>query len=37
LGGAKILQKLQALEDKYPKFFGATGDYPIVVIEKKIE
>ena len=34
LGGAKILQKLQDLEDKYPKFFGAVGDYPIIVITK---
>ena len=35
LGGEKILRKLQQLEDKYPKFFGAIGDYPIIVIEKK--
>jgi SAM-dependent methyltransferase len=35
LGGATILKKLQDLEDKYPKFFGRVGDYPIIVIEKK--
>ncbi|MEO0044138.1 MAG: hypothetical protein RL329_3586 [Bacteroidota bacterium] len=34
LGGAALLQKLQHLEDKYPKFFGWFGDYPIIVISK---
>lgn len=34
LGGKKLLNFIQKLEKKHPKFFGRNGDYPIVVIKK---
>lgn len=34
LGGEKILRRLMRLEDRYPRFFGWVGDYPVVVIDK---
>lgn len=33
-GGKKILNWFQKMEDKYPKFWGAIGEYPIIVIRK---
>ena len=35
-GGKKILNWLQNKEDKYPKFFGKIGDYPILIIRKAL-
>jgi len=34
LGGKKILNWLKKSEDKYPKFWGRFGEYPIIVIKK---
>jgi len=34
LGGKKILNWLKKSEDKYPKFWGRLGEYPIIVIKK---
>ncbi|MBK7455308.1 MAG: class I SAM-dependent methyltransferase [Anaerolineales bacterium] len=33
-GGRKILQWLYRMEEKYPKFFGENGQYPLIVIKK---
>jgi len=34
LGGEKLSSWLLRMEDKYPKFLGRNGDYPIIVIRK---
>ena len=34
LGGKKILSWLRKSEDKYPKFWGKIGEYPVIVISK---
>ncbi len=34
LGGKKILSWLQKSEDKYPKFWGMFGEYPVIKIKK---
>jgi ubiquinone/menaquinone biosynthesis C-methylase UbiE len=34
LGGAAILRWLYRLEDKFPRFFGENGQYPLIVIRK---
>lgn len=33
-GGKAILRWLYGLEEKYPKFFGENGQYPLIVIKK---
>ncbi len=34
LGGKWLLRKLYDLEERYPKFFGEYGQYPLIVIKK---
>jgi ubiquinone/menaquinone biosynthesis C-methylase UbiE len=34
LGGKQLLRWLFALEEKYPRFFGENGQYPLIVIKK---
>jgi ubiquinone/menaquinone biosynthesis C-methylase UbiE len=34
LGGKKLLAWLKKSEDKYPKFWGKIGEYPLIVIKK---
>ena len=34
LGGKSLLKQLRKSEDKYPKFWGRFGEYPIIVIKK---
>lgn len=34
LGGRSLLAWLSRMEDRYPRFFGRYGDYPIIVIRK---
>ncbi len=34
LGGRQLLRWLFALEEKYPRFFGENGQYPLIVIKK---
>lgn len=34
LGGRAILKWLYRMEEKYPKFFGENGQYPLIVIKK---
>ena len=34
LFGERILRWLMHMEDRYPVFFGWTGDYPVIVIDK---
>ncbi len=34
LGGKKILNWLKKSEDKYPKFWGLFGEYPVIKIKK---
>jgi hypothetical protein len=33
-GGRSILRWLYKMEEKYPKFFGENGQYPLIVIRK---
>jgi ubiquinone/menaquinone biosynthesis C-methylase UbiE len=33
--GKQILNKLMKIEDKFPKFMGIFGEYPVIVITKK--
>src|SRR5690606_9859027 len=35
LFGEKMLEKLRKSEDKYPKFWGRFGEYPVIVIKKR--
>jgi hypothetical protein len=35
LGGAFWLKFLYALEEKFPRFFGEKGQYPLIVITKE--
>lgn len=34
LGGRQLLRWLYALEEKYPRFFGENGQYPLILIKK---
>ncbi|HEY4785592.1 MAG TPA: class I SAM-dependent methyltransferase [Bacteroidales bacterium] len=34
LFGRRLLKFLKKLEDKYPKFWGSFGEYPVIVIKK---
>ena len=34
LGGKQLLRWLFALEEKYPRYFGENGQYPLIVIDK---
>lgn len=34
LGGKQILRWLYNMEEKYPRFFGENGQYPLIVIKK---
>lgn len=34
LGGRQLLRWLYLLEEKYPRFFGENGQYPLIVINK---
>jgi SAM-dependent methyltransferase len=36
LGGRAVLRLLYALEERYPRFFGEYGQYPLIVIRKSI-
>ncbi len=36
LGGKQLLRCLRKSEDKYPEFWGRFGDYPVIVIHKKL-
>ena len=33
-GGKAILRWLYRMEEKYPRFFGENGQYPLIVIRK---
>ena len=35
LGGKLFLKLVFWLEDRFPKFFGENGQYPLIVIKKK--
>jgi hypothetical protein len=34
LGGKFFLRLLYAIEERYPKYFGENGQYPLIVIHK---
>jgi len=37
LAGRRLLRWLYALEEKYPRFFGENGQYPLIIIKKAAE